>query len=326
MAKISIIVPIYKVEKYIHRCVDSILNQTFRDFELILVDDGSPDSCGIICDDYAAKDPRICVIHQDNAGQAMARNRALDLAKGEYIAFVDSDDWIHPRYLEILWDNMQRHRAKISICGHTKVSEFGPFGDVSGVDSRSWNGPEYVQACFLGGIPNKAWLLCDKLFHRDCFAQVRMPEGRINEDNAIVYKILYECDRIAECDEALYYYFQNVTGTVNQPFRRKHLDWLLVPEEMIVYFTEKKDDRMADKANRMYLSALEDMYGKVKRHLNDPKLEKELKEKLRAQYNREREKYPITVQSHPRLYEILFPGYTWCYWTLQGILKKFARR
>lgn len=326
MPLISIIVPVYKVENYIQRCVDSILNQTFFDFELILVDDGSPDNCGAICDEYAAKDGRIRVIHQENAGQAVARNRALDIAKGEWIAFVDSDDWIHPRYLEILLGNAQKNRATISICGHTRVTAPAGYESLSGDTARSWNGAEYVRKCFLGEVPHKAWLLWDKLFHRDCFAETRLPEGRIYEDNATVYKLLYEAVRIAECNEVLYYYFQNGDSTVNQAFRRKHLDWLLVPEEMILYFTEQKDERMTDKANRMYLSALEDMYGKVKRYLKDPKLEKELKKKLRAQYNREREKYPITIQSHPGLYEILFPGCTWCYWTGKGICNKLRRR
>lgn len=326
MPLISIITPVYNVENYIHRCVDSILNQTFSDFELILVDDGSPDNCGAICDEYAAKDSRVRVIHQKNVGQAAARNRALDMARGEWIAFVDSDDWVHPRFLEILLENALKNQAKISICGYDKVTEFVAFGTLAGDKARSWNGAEYVRKCFMGEVPHKAWLLWDKLFHRDCFVQVRLPEGRIYEDNATVYKLLYEADRIAECDKVLYFYFQNETGTVNQPFRRKHLDWLLVPEEMIAYFSKLGDSVLLDKANRIYLNSLEDLYGKVRKDLKDPLLERELKDKLRSQYRREREKYPITIQSHPGLYEILFPGCTWCYWTGKGICNKLRRR
>ena len=326
MSLISIITPVYNVEKYIHRCIDSILAQTFSDFELILVDDGSPDNCGVICDDYAAKDRRIRVLHQENAGQAAARNRALDVAKGEWIAFVDSDDWIHPRFLEVLLENAQQNRAKISICGHTKVTAPIAFQDLSGNSVRGWNGAEYVRKCFLGEVPHKAWLLCDKLFHRDCFAEVRLPVGRIYEDNATVYKLLYEANRIAECDEVLYFYFQNENSTVNQSFRRKHLDWLLVPEEMIAYFDEHGDAPMVDRANRMYLSSLEDMYRKVAENLKDLQLEKELRDKLRRQYDRERKRYPITIKTHPGVYEILFPRYSRCYWTARGILTKFTRR
>ena len=325
--QVSVIVPVYKVEKYLHRCVDSILNQTFTDFELILVDDGSPDNCGAICDEYAAKDSRIVVIHQENRGQAAARNRALDVARGEWIAFVDSDDWVHPRFLEILLGNALKNQAKISICGHVKVFGDSPFGALPADEqTRCWNGEEYVRKCFLGEVPHKAWLLWDKLFHRDCFAICRLPEGRIYEDNATVYKLLYEADCIVECDEVLYFYYQNEGSTVNQAFRHKHLDKLLVPEEMICYFSEKKDDRMVDEANRMYLSVLVALHWNVKQHLDDPKVEKELKGKLRNQYHRERKKYSVTIQTHPGLYEILFPGYAWCYWTGKGICNKLRRR
>ena len=326
MPRISIITPVYRVEKYIHRCIDSILNQTFTDFELILVDDGSPDRCGAICDEYAAKDSRIAVLHQENAGQAAARNRALDIARGEYIAFVDSDDWIHPQYLQCLLDNLRACGASISACGHTKVTAYHGFAPLTGQAPNRWEGAEYVRQCMTGRGPNKAWLLWDKLFHRDCFANVRMPVGRINEDNAIVYKILYEADVVAECDEILYYYFQNEASTVNQSFKPKHLDWLLVPQEMIAYFTQKQDPVMIDKANRMYLSELVEMYGKVRDHLNDPRLLAELKAKIRTQYRREKKRYPINVCTHPSLYAILFPTYTRCYWTLRGIRHKLIKR
>ena len=106
MPKISVIVPVYKVEPYLHECVDSILAQTFTDFELILVDDGSSDNCGKICDEYAAKDSRIRVIHQENRGVSAARNAALDAAKGEFIAFIDSDDVVNVYYLEVLLSGM----------------------------------------------------------------------------------------------------------------------------------------------------------------------------------------------------------------------------
>ena len=115
MPLISVVTPVYNVKKYIYRCIDSILAQTVSDFELILVDDGSPDNCGAVCDEYAAKDGRVRVIHQENRGQAAARNRALDMARGEYVAFVDSDDWVHPRYLEILLGNAREKKADVML-------------------------------------------------------------------------------------------------------------------------------------------------------------------------------------------------------------------
>ena len=122
MPEISVIVPVYNVEPYIRRCVDSILSQTFTDFELILVDDGSPDKCPIICDEYAEKDKRIRVFHQTNQGQATARNKALDWilsnSDSEYVTFVDSDDWVHPRYLELLYKANNNLGTSISQCLH----------------------------------------------------------------------------------------------------------------------------------------------------------------------------------------------------------------
>lgn len=319
MPKISIIIPVYKAEAFLARCMDSIFAQTFTDYEVILVDDGSPDKSGVMCDEYAAQDARVRVIHQENSGQAVARNRALDIAKGEYIAFVDSDDWVHPRYLEILLSHAQQHHAAISVCGHRKTEIVVPHEAVQEDAAFVYIGKEFVRKGLLGEMENHVWLLWDKLFHRDCFATVRMPEGRINEDNAIVYKMLYEADTVVCTEEPLYYYFQNENSTVNRAFHRKHLDWLLVPEEMIAYFTEKGDKVLLDKANRMYLTELANMLRKVKTHLPDKTIERDLLKKLRRQYRIEKKKYPITMKTHPQVLELLYPRLTWCYWTMKRL-------
>ena len=142
MPTISVIVPVYKVEPYLHRCVDSILNQTFEDFELILVDDGSPDNCPVICDEYAAKDSRVVVIHQENGGLSAARNAGIDWAfansNSQWLSFVDSDDWIHPQTLEHLLRAVEENGTKISICGYEE-------SDGSNVDFTSH---EYNPECW----------------------------------------------------------------------------------------------------------------------------------------------------------------------------------
>ena len=129
---ISIVVPVYKVEKYLNRCVDSILNQTYTDFECILVDDGSPDKCGQICDEYAELDKRIRVIHKENGGLSDARNVGIDAAKGEYILFVDSDDWIHPQLIELTLKIIIKEKADVVSYDYKKVNNAGnlPFYDV----------------------------------------------------------------------------------------------------------------------------------------------------------------------------------------------------
>ena len=120
MANISVIVPVYKVEAFLSRCVESILAQTYRDFELILVDDGSPDNCGVLCDGYALRDSRVHVIHQENGGLSAARNTGIDWvfanSVSRWIAFVDSDDWVHPDFLKVLYETAEKTLCKLSVC------------------------------------------------------------------------------------------------------------------------------------------------------------------------------------------------------------------
>ena len=127
---VSVIVPVYKVEKYIHRCVDSILSQTFRQFELILVDDGSPDNCSTICEEYALVDDRIRVIHRENGGLSAARNSGIEWvlanSDSQWLTFIDSDDWIHPQFLEVLVHGVQLSGAQVGMVGRSYVSEFDP--------------------------------------------------------------------------------------------------------------------------------------------------------------------------------------------------------
>ncbi len=323
MYDLSIIVPVYKAEAFLDRCVSSILAQTMADFELILIDDGSPDRCGEMCDAYAKADPRIRVIHQANAGQAAARNRALDIAQGEYIGFADSDDFVHPRAFQILLENARKHKAQISVAGYQAVTGLVEHPTLEDVPSQLWRGQDFLRHCLIDSVDKKPWVLWDKIFHRDCFKTLRFPEGRIYEDNAVVYRAIYEADTIADCDAKLYYYFFNESSTVNQSFKLKHLDWLKVLEEMIPYFEEKKDQILVDKLNKSYLFALTDLYLKVKTHLNEPTALSELKAKLKKQYKQEKENYPITIKTHPNVIEILRPTYAKCYWTAQSILARF---
>ena len=325
MYPLSIIVPVYNAEAYLDRCVQSILAQTMPDFELILVDDGSPDRCGEMCDAYAKTDPRIRVIHQTNAGQAAARNRALDIAQGEYFGFADSDDFIHPQTFEILLKNARKHKAQISVGGYQPVTGLVNHSTLHNVPSHSWKGVEFLRHCLIDGVDKKPWVLWDKIFHRDCFKNLRFPEGRIYEDNAVVYRAIYEADRIADCDATLYYYFFNESSTVNQNFKLKHLDWLKVLEEMIPYFEQKQDAILVDKLNRSYLFSLADLYQKVFQHLDEPTVLAELKYKLKKQYTHEKKKYPITIKTHPNVVEILRPTYAKCYWTVQGLLSRFKK-
>lgn len=229
MAAISIIVPVYKVQPYLHRCVDSILGQTFRDFELILVDDGSPDGCPAICDDYARQDERIVVIHQKNGGLSAARNAGLDCAKGEYIAFIDSDDWVHPEYLQRLYQALVEAQADLSLCSLQTVC-----ADPS--DPRH-NHPVPLpseilnqQDMVLKMTQPDSWryvIACCKLYRRRIFDLLRYPVGFQHEDAALWHHVIAACSRIVCISDPLYFYYQHSTSIMGAPYSIRRTD--LIP-------------------------------------------------------------------------------------------------
>ncbi len=212
-ALISIIVPVYKVEPYIRQCVDSILAQTYRNLEIILIDDGSPDNCPQICDEYAQKDLRVHVIHQENGGQAKARNAALDIFRGDYVGFVDSDDWIEPNMFEKMLAEIQKQNLDAAFCTANIITgekctenRFAYFPD------KTILSPEMMVKLSLtdeiGGQP------CLRLMKRKCWEKVRFPEGRLYEDLAISYQpFLYADHGIIFLQDALYNYRMNPNGT-----------------------------------------------------------------------------------------------------------------
>lgn len=325
MPAISIIVPVYNTEKYLSRCIDSVINQTFTDFEVLLIDDGSTDNSGKICDEYAEKDSRIKVIHKENGGQAEARNLALDIAKGDYIAFVDSDDYISKYYLHILYDNIKKYDADISVCVCEKFTDILPTETTTQTHPETYSGKEFTTRCLLDKIPMKPWILCDKLWHRDCFSEIRMPIGRIYEDNAIVYKILYNAKKIVDCNNKLYFYFQRPESTVNQPFSIKHLDWLFVLNEMSIFFKELNDNTLYKKTIEMYISAIVNASHNVQKYVGDKSVVKKLRNNLKVQTTIAKQLFPVTIETHPQVYEIISPIYSKIYWTAQNIKNKLKR-
>ena len=221
MPKISVIVPVFNVEPYIHRCVDSILNQTFTEFELILVDDGSPDNCGKICDEYAEKDNRVYVIHKDNGGLSDARNAGMDWAfknsDSEWITFIDSDDWVHNKYLELLYDAAIKNNCEVSCCAYKEA--FDNIDSFYIIDKNEMH-IEYGSADTLLQNLNsfKAFnviIACARLYKKDLFEHIRFPIGKYFEDSYTIYKTLYSCNKIAVVNYSLYYYYQNPNGIIN---------------------------------------------------------------------------------------------------------------
>ena len=230
MQDISVIVPVYKVEPFLHRCVDSILAQTFTDFELILVDDGSPDNCGAICDEYAAKDARIHVIHQQNGGLSAARNAGIDWAfansDSQWLSFIDSDDWVHPCFLEYLYRAAKESGTDVSACGFIRTEEQGADNPLQAFafSTEQWD-RFYVNNWGVGVV---AW---NKLYAKELFEGLCYPVGRINEDEFLTYKILARAKTVAVVNAVLYYYFQNPSGIMKSGFSPKKLDGLAALNE-----------------------------------------------------------------------------------------------
>lgn len=242
MKRIFYIVPVYKVEKYLKRCVDSILAQTYKNIEIILIDDGSPDGCPEICDELAQLHSNIKVIHKSNGGLSDARNAGimyvLEVAENEdYLSFVDSDDFIHPEYTKTMVDLCEENGCNLAQCGYEKGSD--EFFNEAKISEK----PMCIKAEeALIGYRLKS-MACAKLFKVKLFNDILFPVGVINEDEFTTYKAVYKAEKIVITDEKLYYYFQHGSGIMSDV--AKHLkdnahkfDFLKAYEERIMFFQE----------------------------------------------------------------------------------------
>lgn len=249
MPTITVIVPVYNVEPYLRQCIDSILAQTYRDFELILVDDGSPDNCGAICDEYARRDSRIRVIHQENGGLSAARNAGIDSATGEYIAFVDSDDVILGTYLEKLLNVALAQQADISVCGMITFAD-GTTPNLVSCQDTSVDMMSGRDACMSiyrmdGRVPIMAW---GKLYRASLFNGIRYPAGRIHEDDATTPRVLYNAGRVAITSAQLYLYRQRAGSIMGRSFSAKRFEIMLAIDENMAFLNKRGEKDIFDAA------------------------------------------------------------------------------
>ena len=256
MAEVSIIVPVYQVEKYIRQCVDSILAQTFTDFELILVDDGSKDKSGQICDEYAEIDERVNVIHKENGGAADTRNRGMDQAVGNYVMFVDSDDYLAPTMLECLYRNMVNEKADIAACNYLYFYENDRQKDfATNVKSEVLTGAEifyYRKNERNYGFWTVVW---NKLMKRETVGKVRFRSGKYYEDEFWANEI-YQMDiKIVTIPECLYYYRQHENSTMRQKKIARSLDIIEAFQERIYIYL--KEQKYAEQAYKVLVYSLE---------------------------------------------------------------------
>lgn len=254
MCEISVICPVYNVKLYLKRCINSILLQSYKNFELLLIDDGSTDGSEVICNTFEKKDSRIRVIHQENQGVSAARNIGLDHAKGTYIAFIDADDIVNSKYLEQLYNNLTKNNADISICNY--------FHFVSEDDIKNWNvrsdsiriysGREACRKMYISDNDALSMVtLWGKLIPKNMFDNIRFPIGRIHEDQFVLYKILYKCEKCIEIKEQLYGYRYNPTGIINSTFSNSRYDDILAMDYAIDFYKKKNDKELVLAANRL---------------------------------------------------------------------------
>lgn len=240
MPQISIIVPVYKVEPYLRQCVDSILSQTFQDFELILVDDGSPDNCGVICDEYASKDNRIHIIHQSNGGLSAARNAALDWmfanSPTPYLTFIDSDDWVHERYLELLYREIDKTQPSISACDFVFVSDST---GKSPSRNRDVKVTEMTSEKFWCEKFACAASACYKLFSKELFSNMRFHVGRLFEDQMLMPRVVFQVQSIRFIEATLYFYRIRDNGITHQMWSPSKLDYCDAMEMQMEFFSER---------------------------------------------------------------------------------------
>ncbi len=239
--KISIIVPVYNAELYIHQCIDSILAQTYKNFELILVNDGSKDNSGSICNEYCKVDDRIRVFHKENGGQSSARNHGLNNATGDYIGFIDSDDWIDPEMYSKLINSAKEVNADIVACNLLVMNPNGSFREYNKhamdfIFSRDEALRELYKNEMLTFSP------CNKIYRRELFIGQRFKEESILEDLDISYKIIFKANKIFYIKDALYFYRFNNNSTMRSEFSEKRLDEYIVRKEMYIFYKEHYPD------------------------------------------------------------------------------------
>lgn len=260
---ISVIIPVYGVEKYLRRAVDSVLKQTYRNLEIILVDDGSPDSCPEICDEYAAKEARVRVIHKENGGLSDARNAGLDIAGGDYIAFLDSDDYFAPFFIEALYKELVRTDAQVALCRYEVTEELSPekgpdFESVlktyreGEVDCKEYDRGQMLLNQYDALCPDATYFIVawNKLYKASLWKHVRFPKGKIHEDEATTYRIFDKVTKGVYVDAPMYAYFSMPESITRAKFNIRRLQWFDALDDRIAFLSEKGEQEAAAAAVR----------------------------------------------------------------------------
>ena len=317
MPKISVIVPVYKVEQYLDRCVNSILNQTFTDFELILVDDGSPDNSGKMCDEYALQDSRVKVIHKENGGLSDARNVALDMifnkSDSEWLTFIDSDDWVHSRYLELTYNFAKREKLSVvtveSLITDKFVEDKKVADDVYTIEeiSNAFRNPKL-----------DAESACGPIFLKSLYEDIRFPKGKLHEDRFTTYKALFKCDKVGVINSQMYYYFMNSDSIIHQKWTPRKMDDLEAAEQQMAFFDKIKNEEVYRYIVGDYMKLC--IYGirELSKSGEYPEYKKLLRKNLRKTLHREKNRIGFTVNKNFEIYKYAYPNFAKIYRRIFG--------
>lgn len=325
---IDIIIPIYNVELYLSRCLDELFGQFLSDFRLILVDDGSYDAGGEICDEYILKDSRIIIIHKNNGCLSDARNVGLDCyfasSDSEWITFIDSDDWVHPLYLEALYNAVKDSGLKISSCNVKRTSQYGIDNIVN--TGYTIESAEDVYTQF--GEKALSYAVA-RLYHRSLFEKIRFPKGKLFEDVFTSYKVFLSVDKIAYVEAPLYYYFYNENGIVHQKWSPKRMDEFDAYEEQLEYLSQHPEFIKTYKViQRDYMQEISYSYFMLQQsdyEYKDYYLDI-LSDKMRAALKKYGKSAGITIKEHTNYYEIARLKRVNFYWKYQALKRKLIKR
>ena len=313
MTSVSVIVPVYNVEPCLCRCVDSLLAQTFTNHELILVNDGSSDNCGAICDRYAGQDSRVHVIHQENGGLSAARNAGIDWvlanSSSQWLTFVDGDDYVSAHFLERLYRLAAEDHTKCSMCGYSILDQKGLSG--YGGESRTFvlapdeaYGMSFPEGCRMSVVSS-----CFKLFHISLFRDVRFPAGRIHEDRFTTHRLLFQCDRISITTDPLYIYDKLSGGSItHRPWTPERMDDFDACEEQMAFFGGNGFDRAYRKAINDYFIVLNQQLDSIRLdRQNKREYFRPVRTRLRRFYREHRDEIDISMISDPWYYKYIYP-------------------
>lgn len=263
---VSVIVPIYNVERYLERCVNSILNQSYSNLDIILVNDGSNDSSGKICETFSKLDKRVRVLHKKNGGLSDARNLGLEYCKGSYVCFIDSDDYLNPKYVEILLNICHYQGCDIAICDYKITnSEIENFDETNyGIEEEViLKTPKEVLNDFYGELHVYSVVAWNKLYKSSIIKDIRYPLGINYEDEATTCKFIWNCSKVGCCNQKLYYYFQRENSIMSRKFTEKNLDCCKAMKIRMDFYKKNMLDDLYDMDCLKYLHTCLRLYYNV---------------------------------------------------------------